>query len=209
LTPDYSNDRDLVAALTVKDESAYRYVIRHYQPSMLYLARSITGDGIADEVVQEAWFSVMKSLAGFEYRSSLKSWILRIVANEAKTRRRRENREVSLEELAKGDPEFADRFDAGGHWARGREPSSWRAAAPDELLATEELRDCLEQVLASMPPMQSATLRLREYENYRLEEICNILDVSESNVRVLLHRARQRMFTAIEHFQETGECCTE
>ncbi|MGB0693037.1 MAG: RNA polymerase sigma factor, partial [Pseudomonadales bacterium] len=76
------------------------------------------------------------------------------------------------------------------------------------LIARDELNACMQQLIEVLPDMQSATLNLRENQGYSLAEICNILDVSESNVRVLLHRARQRLFRCIEHFQATGECCT-
>ena len=204
----YDDESTLIEALLRKEEAAFRFVISHYQGTMLQVARSITGDKIADEVVQETWFSVMRALPGFEHRSSLKTWILRIVANEAKTRLRKESRQVSLDAITDSDPAFAERFDEHGHWLVGREPTAWGADSPEDLLAGEELRDCLELVMAALPEMQAATLRLREHEDYSLQEICNILGVSESNVRVLLHRARQRLFGAVEHFENTGECCT-
>lgn len=202
----YEDEAKLVEALIRKEEAAFRYAIKAYQGSMLGLARGIVGEKIADEVVQETWFSVMKALPRFEGRSSLKTWILRIVANEAKTRLRKENRSVSLEAMTAEDPELADRFDDRGHWVKGETPSDWGVASPDELLTSEELKRCLDQVIAELPDLQAATLQLREQQGYALAEICNILDVSESNVRVLLHRARSRLFVVIEHFQETGEC---
>lgn len=202
-----ANESALIAALIDKQETAFRTAIRQFQPSMLHLARSIVGEKIADEVVQEAWFSMMRSLPKFEGRSSLKTWLLTIVANEAKSRLRKENRLVSLDDLTAADPDFDRRFDDRGHWAAGSEPSGWSGDSPDALLTSDELRDCLELVIAALPDMQGATLRLREQQGYSLAEICNILDVSESNVRVLLHRARNRLFTTIEHFEQTGECC--
>ena len=202
-----ANESALVEALIDKQEAAFRSAIRQFQPSMLHLARSIVGEKIADEVVQEAWFSMMRALPKFEGRSSLKTWLLTIVANEAKSRLRKENRLVSLEDLTATDPDFDRRFDDRGHWAAGSEPAGWSADSPDALLTRDELRDCLELVIAALPDMQGATLRLREQQGYSLSEICNILDVSESNVRVLLHRARNRLFATIEHFEQTGECC--
>ena len=204
----YEDESALVAALIDKQEAAFRTAIKRFQPTMLHLARSIVGDRIADEVVQEAWFSMMKALPRFEGRSSLKTWLLTIVANEAKSRLRKESRNTSLDAMTADDPELAGRFDERGHWRHGQEPVSWGADSPDELLTSDELRDCLELVIAALPELQGATLRLREQQGYSLGEICNILDVSESNVRVLLHRARNRLFATVEHFQQTGECCT-
>lgn len=197
----------LVAALIDRQETAFRIAIRRFQPTMLNLARSIAGDKIADEVVQEAWFSAMKALPRFEGRSSFKTWLLTIVANEAKSRLRKENRNLSLDTMTAHDPEFTSRFDRHGHWAVGAEPVGWSADSPDELLTGDELRDCLELAIAALPQLQGATLRLREQQGYSLAEICNILEVSESNARVLLHRARNRLFATIEHFERTGECC--
>lgn len=203
----YDDDQSLVEGLRNKEEAAYRQAVSSLQGPLLHLARSIVGDKIADEVVQEAWLSAMKALPRFEGRSSFKTWMTRIVANEAKTRLRRENRNVSLEAMTAEDEGLMARFEGSGHWAKGSEPASWRADSPDALLTSEELRDCLELVIARLPELQGATLRLREQQGYSLADICNILDVSESNVRVLLHRARNRLFATIDHFESTGECC--
>lgn len=205
----YPDDATLIAALIKKDQTAYRYAIKTYQASMLGIARSIAGDKIADEVVQEAWMSVLKSLPSFEGRSSLKTWLLRIVANEAKTRRRKENRSVSLEETFGDNPDMSSRFNDRGQWIAGREPVEWGESSPEELMSRDELRDCIELVIAHLPDAQAATLRLREQAGYSFDEICNALEVSESNVRVLLHRARTRLFSTIDHFQSTGECCEQ
>lgn len=197
----------LIDGMITGDNDAFREAISRYQAPMKYLAQSLVGEKIADEVVQEAWFSALRAIDKFERRSSLKTWLLRIVANEGKTRLRKENRMTSLEALTAEDPNIVNRFDETGHWSPG--PAQWHADTPDALLATDELRDCMEELIDSLPNLQGATLNLREKQGYSLGEICNILEVSESNVRVLLHRARVRLFRCIDHFQETGECCTE
>lgn len=203
----WNDETVLLEAMIRGEEAAFRHAIRQIQPAMSNLARSIVGEKIADEVVQEAWVSVMKALPRFERRSSLKTWVLRIVANEAKSRLRRENRHVSLEAMLGEDTDLAARFDERGHWRRDSAPIQWSEDSPEALLSSQELADCLDLVIAALPDMQAATLQLREQQGYALAEICNILEVSESNVRVLLHRARTRLFTAIEHFEQTGECC--
>lgn len=202
----YDTEDALINGMIQGEDAAFRSAIKQYQVSMIYLARNLVGDKIADEVVQEAWFSAMKAIAKFEKRSSLKTWLLRIVANEGKTRLRKENRMTSLDALTEADPAFASRFDDTEHWASG--PGQWEADSPDALMTRDELKNCMDQLIETLPDMQGATLNLRERQGYSLKEICNILDVSESNVRVLLHRARIRLFTCIEHFEETGECCT-
>lgn len=201
----YDSDNELITALIKQDESAYRFVVNEYQNTMLYLALNIVGEKVADEVVQEAWFSVMKALPKFQRRSSLKTWILTIVANEAKNRLRKEKRNVSLEALTGDDPDMIHRFDSSESWSIP--PSDWQQDSPEALLSVKQMERCLNDGIEALPPMQAATLNLKERQGYSLSEICNILDVSESNVRVLLHRARNKLFRVIEHFQLTGECC--
>ncbi|MFT5719872.1 MAG: RNA polymerase sigma-70 factor (ECF subfamily) [Motiliproteus sp.] len=172
---------------------------------MLGLARSIVGMAVADEVVQEAWLSVYKALPKFEGRSSLKTWILRITANEAKSRLRRESRYVSLEAISGGETELLPgRFHDDGHWSVP--PSSWHDEGPDALLTNAEMGECIESTLSGLPESQQAVFKLKELEDYSFADLCNILDISASNARVLLHRARISLYAKIEHFQESGEC---
>jgi RNA polymerase sigma-70 factor (ECF subfamily) len=203
---EFPDEASLIKGLLAQKDTAYRQVIRTHQSSMLQLARSFVGDKYADEVVQETWMSVLKALPRFEGRSSLRTWLLRIVANEAKSRLRRENRLTSLDALIAVDPQFADRFDGRGHWQGP--VASWGADGPEDLLSSEQMQTCLNETVAQLPDMQAATLRLKEQQGMAFVDICNILEVSESNCRVLLHRARTRLYKTIEHFQLTGECCT-
>lgn len=202
----YEQEQELISAMIRKEDAAFRQAIKQYQSSMLYLAHSFVGNKIADEVVQEAWFSAIRALPKFEGRSSLKTWLLRIVANEAKTRLRKENRLTSLEAMTAENRHLSDRYAGNGHWG-DKIPAQWDSDSPEELLSVQELKQCMDQLIESLPELQGATLNLREQQGYSLDDICNILEVSESNVRVLLHRARNRLFLCIEHFQETGECC--
>lgn len=202
----YEQEQELISAMIRKEDAAFRQAIKQYQSSMLYLAHSFVGNKIADEVVQEAWFSAIRALPKFERRSSLKTWLLRIVANEAKTRLRKENRLTSLEAMTAENRHLSDRYAGNGRWG-DKIPAQWDSDSPEELLSVQELKQCMDQLIESLPELQGATLNLREQQGYSLDDICNILEVSESNVRVLLHRARNRLFLCIEHFQETGECC--
>jgi len=203
----FESEDELITGMIDGSDTAFRIAISQYQVSMMYLATSLVGQKIADEVVQEAWFPALKAIKKFEKRSSLKTWLLRIVANEGKTRLRKEKRMTSLESLTEADPAFASRFDDTGHWNPG--PTTWGTDSPEDLLTRDELKSCMDQLIKNLPDMQAATLNLRERQGYTLSEICNILDVSESNVRVLLHRARVKLFRCIEHFQDTGVCCTD
>ena len=196
-------EKEILKLLLDGDEAIFNQVFSAYYSSMQAVAYAIAGPIIADEVVQEAWLSALKALPKFEGRSSLKSWLIRIVANEAKTRRRKENRSVSLEAIQdtwSTDPRFTEN----SHW---KNPSSqWHADTPEDILSAEELKDCIEKNMQKLPENQLAALRLRDAGGLSMDELCNILDVSSSNVRVLLHRARDKVLRVIDHFQITGEC---
>ena len=172
---------------------------------MMAVARAIIGESLADEVVQEAWVSIYRSLGKFEGRSSLKTWILTITANEAKSRLRKENRMVSLDSMLEDSGGvMPDRFGEDGHWSRP--PVSWHEDTPEALLDNQQLLECIDKIMGQLPEQQRAALSLKEMKGISLDEICNILGISSSNVRVLLHRARHRLFEHIDHFQETGKC---
>ncbi len=196
-------EEQILEELLKGNEPLFQQVFSKYYSSMQSVAYAIAGPVIADEVVQEAWVSALKALPKFEGRSSLKSWLIRIVANEAKTRRRKENRSVSLEAIQDSwstDPRFTEN----SSW---KNPSSqWHGDTPEDLLAADELRECIEKNMQKLPENQLAALRLRDSGGLSMDELCNILEVSSSNVRVLLHRARDKVLRVIDHFQVTGEC---
>ncbi|MBV1909997.1 MAG: RNA polymerase sigma factor [Kangiellaceae bacterium] len=197
------SEEQILEKLLGGNEIVFEQVFNKYHSSMQSVAYAIAGPIIADEVVQEAWVSALKALPKFEGRSSLKSWLIRIVANEAKTRRRKENRSVSLEAIQDSwstDPRFSEN----SQW---KNPSSqWHGDTPEELLSAEELKNCIEKSMLKLPENQLAALRLRDSGGLSMDELCNILEVSSSNVRVLLHRARDKVLKVIDHFQITGEC---
>ncbi|MBT7410269.1 MAG: RNA polymerase sigma factor [Methylococcales bacterium] len=197
------DDKTLIPLLLTKDKAITRQFITFHYPQMLMIARAIAGSVIADEVVQEAWVSIFKSLPKFQQKSALKTWIMRIVANEAKTRLKKESRSISLEGLeAVSKSPFS--FDQSGSWSKP--PAHWHQESPDALIHQEELHDCLEKILSHLPASQRSTFILKEIGSHTLDEICNVLEVSESNVRVLLHRARTKLLAAVDRYQETGEC---
>ncbi len=179
--------------------------MRDYYSPLLMLAKAIVGDSIAEEVVQQAWINAMRALPKFEKRSTLKTWLSRIVMNEARTRLRREKRYSSLEAMGFDEPDaFFDQFDSRGHWSSA--PISWHGDTPDKLLEKEQLNTCIQATIKKLPPMQQAAFMLREIQGQSYEQICNTLEVSESNIRVLLHRAKNKLLKAVEVFQETGQC---
>lgn len=196
-----------IERLINREEKAFHELIARYQRLMISIARAIIGDAFAEDVVQEAWASVFVALPRFERRSSLKTWILTIVSNEAKSRLRRESRTVSLEQLDGEIPgSYLDgaNFKVDGHWQHP--PPKWSDESPDSLLEESQLHACLNKTLSQLPPLQKAAFLLRDIEQQPFDDICNILQVSASNVRVLLHRARLTLMQVIDRYQETGQC---
>lgn len=198
-------DARLLERLLRSDQQAFTELVMTYQGAMRAVAYAILGSRQADEAVQDAWLAVVRGLPGFQRRSSLKTWLLTITANAAKNRYKQNRREVLLDDLPSPHGTVGnDRFANDGHWLLA--PSSWHEDSPEALLSQEELRECLEHTLLSLSQLQSSVLVLRERQGLELEEICNLLDISLSNVRVLLHRARLKVFATLEHFEETGQC---
>lgn len=197
----------LISLLIAGDDKAFRYLISQYQALMLSIARAIAGDVFADEIVQESWVSVYKNIAGFEKRASLKTWLLTIVSNHAKARLRKESRMVSLEQLDGEIPgSYLDNtnFKENGHW---QQPiTSWSNESPEALLEEKQLQICINKTVNQLPPAQKAAFILRDIEQQSFEDICSILNVSASNVRVLVHRARLTLMQVIDRYQETGSC---
>lgn len=198
---DLPDDDTLIPLLLANDEQAFIQLVNAYHGIMKHVARAIIGDSIAEEVVQEAWMAAIKALPKFERRSSLKTWILRIVSNSAKSRLRHEARSISSEDplrdaLAQSGPE---QFNSNGSWYSN--PIAWHADTPDALLSSDELRKCINNALNELPPVQQAVITLRDTQGMDMETICNILDISESNSRVLLHRARAFIRNAIDKQQ--------
>lgn len=202
------SDSELLPGLLAGEKTAFENLVRHYHEPMKYVAQAIVGEAQAEESVQEAWISVIRNLQEFQGRSSLKTWLFSIVANEAKSRLRKNRstqgkREVALDEQPGGLLD-SGRWQKDGHWQEA--PAAWHDNSPEMLLSHEDFRNCLDKTLAKLPEDQKAVLTLRDYQGLELEEICNILGVSASNVRVLIHRARLRVYAMAEHFEETGKC---
>ncbi|MET1079064.1 MAG: RNA polymerase sigma factor [Pseudomonas sp.] len=199
------DDVELLPRLLAGDQQAFRQLVSTYQGAMRAVAYAIVGSRNADEVVQDAWLSVVRNLEGFQARASLKTWLLTITANTAKTRLKQNRREVLMDDLPGPHGSIDDgRFAEDGHWLLA--PHAWHQDSPEALLSEQELRECLDKTLNSLSQLQGSVLMLRERQGLELDDICNLLDVSLSNVRVLLHRARLKVFATLEHFEETGQC---
>ncbi|AMB80421.1 MULTISPECIES: RNA polymerase sigma factor [Pseudomonas] len=200
-----ADDTELLKRLLAGEQQAFRELVSTYQGAMRAVAYAIVGNRHADEAVQDAWLAVVRNLVSFESRSSLKTWLLTITANAAKNRYKQNRREVLLDDLPSPHGTIDDdRFSSDGHWLLA--PLAWHQDTPEALLTEHELRECLEQTLLSLPQLQSSVLVLRDRQGLELEEICNLLQISLSNARVLVHRARLKVFATVEHFEETGEC---
>ncbi|MBK6509097.1 MAG: RNA polymerase sigma factor [Haliea sp.] len=199
-------DAALVQRLLAGEPDAFEVLVKRYHLPMQRVAAAIVGQGEAEEAVQEAWMAVMRHLGGFRGDSSLKTWLFTIVSNEAKSRLRKARREVPLDGVGDdGSPQlFSDRFDATGHWRTA--PPLWDQDSPEGLLSFEDFRRCLEKVIERLPENQRAAMAMCDMDGLPLDEICNILGVSASNVRVLIHRARLKVYAMVEHYEETGTC---
>ncbi len=207
---DTPNDTDDVAALKRGDHAAFSLLVKKYHRKMLIVSRAIVGDVWAEEVIQEAWVSIYRALPRFEERSSLKTWMYTIVKNEARTRLSKESRFVSMDtsaldtSLEDASTVLNDQFKKDGHWKEA--PTRWHIESPVALLEEEQLQICIKHTLSMLSADQRAVFTLRDLQQLDLEEICNILEFTSSNVRVLLHRARLKLMQVINHYQETGTC---
>jgi len=200
------DDAALLARLRSGEKAAFEDMVRRHHGALMRAAAAIIGDTQAEEVVQEAWLAAIRHLPGFEGRSTLKTWLFSIVINEARGRLRKAKREILMDDYDTGNAGLfdPDRFLGDGHWAR--EPTLWHDQSPEALLSHEDFLRCLEKVLDLLPELQRSVLTLREYQGMEVETICNILSVSASNIRVLLHRARAKVYAMVDHFEETGTC---
>ena len=193
-----ADDARLVEGLRARDEAAFREVMRRYGSAMLRVAQMyVSSRAVAEEVVQEAWVGVLKGIGRFEGRSSLKTWLFRIVANTAKTRGIREARSIPFSSLGGDDEETVDpdrflgpdeRFP--GHWAQ----------PPEGRVLADEAMQVIDRAIERLPPAQRAVITLRDVQGLSSEEVRNALELTETNQRVLLHRARAKVRGALEEY---------
>ena len=202
--PDTSRETALIQSMKTGDNQSYQEAVCIYTPGMLAVARFYLDHSSAEEIVQDCWVTVIDAIQKFEGRSGLKTWLHRIVANRCKNRLRSSKREVATDFSESLEPELASRFNATGRW--DLPPKLQFHESADTLMENGALSDCLDKHLSSLPETQRSALILYEAHQHKSDDVCNILDVSASNLRVLLHRARQKIFLMVETFQETGEC---
>ncbi len=205
------DDAELVQKLRDGDEAAFAALVDELSPALLRLAlMHVPSRAVAEDVVQDTWIGVIEGIDRFEGRSSLRTWIIQILLNKARTKGVREKRTLPFSyfkrraEEGRDEPAVdADRFQGRdgvrpGWWARP--PVEWEGA--EAKLEQNEVRDRLLEAIADLPPRQREVIVLRDLQGYSAEEARNVLDVSETNQRVLLHRARSKVRAALESYLE-------
>jgi RNA polymerase sigma-70 factor (ECF subfamily) len=204
------DDDSLVRSFRGGEEAAFATLVDRYSPLMLRVARFHLGShDIAEEVVQDAWLSVLRSVRGFEGRSSFKTWLLVILTHAARKRAERERRSVPFSSLlaaGSSEPEpDAERFFGADHprWADcwSTIVRSWDDVPEEHLLGREAIA-AVEDAASSLPAPQRTVFMLRDVDGLSAIEVCNTLGLSDSNQRVLLHRARVRVRRALEQYLE-------
>lgn len=201
--PERADESELVEALRAGDERVFTELIERYHASMVRVARFYVRDeAVAEEVAQEAWEGVLRAIDRFEGRSSLKTWIFRILTNTAKTRARREGRSVPMSSLGEpGEDEGPtidpERFLESGGWASS--PDRWWDA-PESRTLDQEAREKVLETIETLPESQRTVITLRDVEGFDGQEVSEMLGVTDGNQRVLLHRARAKVREALEEY---------
>jgi len=196
-------DQAFVTRLRNGDEVAYRALVNLRHAGLVRLAKSFCGNrATAEEVVQDTWVAVLTSLDTYSGTAPLRSWIAGIVVNKARKRAVRDDRVRPFSDfaIATADREVddvdADRFAGDGTWAVP--PAPWDGLTPERQVGSRQLLTIAAEALETLPPMQKAVILLRDAEQQEPEEICRILEISQGNMRVMLHRGRARIRAAVE-----------
>lgn len=192
----------LLCALRARDEAAFEELLDRWHEPMLRAALAyVRTSADAEEVVQDTWLALLSGIDGFESRSSLRTWVFRILTNRARTRARREARTIPLSSIGPGDPESGDAWGEGWLMSRPRtDRFVWQAGEgwdPHEKIAGDDLRVRIEAAIRDLPRRQREVITLRDLDGWTAEEVCEAMAISEANQRVLLHRARARVRDAL------------
>jgi RNA polymerase sigma-70 factor, ECF subfamily len=198
----------LTAALRDGDEAAFAQLVDQYAPSMLRVARRyVPSPEIAEEVVQETWIALLKGIDNFEGRSSLRTWLFAVMINIAKARGVRERRDADAAIAAfTGGTVDPARFRTAddpypGHWKQGEVPSPF-PETPEGSVLGNELVDVARRELDKLPDRQRMVVTLRDMLGFDSSEVCELLDISIANQRVLLHRGRAAVRQMLEDYLE-------
>src|SRR4051794_4387519 len=206
------SDEETLAALQRGDERVFVELVERHQALMLRVAsRYVRNRAVAEEVVQETWLGVLNGLWSFEGRASLKTWVFRILTNRAITRAEREGRTVPFSSLGDPGPDDCavdlDRFRPEGD----RYPGGWKCfpdPLPEQRLLERETLALIDSAIAELPERQHTVITLRDVEGWSAQEVCEALDLTEANQRVLLHRARSKVRRCLETYLEPHPALT-
>ncbi len=199
------NEREIVERLRNRDEAIFEFLLDNYHASMIRIAQIYLAEReLAEEIVQETWLAVFEGISRFEGRSSLKTWIYSILVNRSQTRAQREGRSIAfslLDTFNADEPTVEEerftnpRFP--GHWSLP--PESWENV-PEAHLLSEETQSIIHRAIERLSANQREVITLHDVEGWSAEEVCNVLNISESNQRVLLHRARAAVRCELEKY---------
>ncbi len=211
LPMDADDDKSLLSRLRVGEADAFEQLVGRYHGKLLRLARLfVSTEASAEEVVQDTWLAVLDRLEAFEERSSLVTWISRILVNRAKTKGVREARSLPFSAMAGAEPDAAepavdpDCFNDRGKWSGP--PARWEDETPERLVGNHEAMVFIEEELRQLPERQRIVVVLRDTLGWTAEEVCNALELNETNQRVLLHRARSKLRARLEAHFEKSRC---
>jgi len=204
--PTLPADDELVRALRAGDEAVFMELVRRWHASMLRVAQMyVPSRAVAEEVVQETWLGVLTGIGRFEQRSSLRTWVYRILTNRAKTRGERERRTIPFSSLVTAEAERDDpavdpsRFNGPGEPGAGgwsAPPDSW----PQERLLAAETLGVIQAAIDGLPEAQRTVITMRDVDGFPADEVAELLEISDVNQRVLLHRARSKVRAALEAY---------
>ena len=199
---DYADDELLAKAIAARDADAFAYLIDRYNGQLRRLARQyVPSEAVADEVVQETWLAVIQGIDRFEHRSSMKTWLFRILINTARTHGVKENRSTPLAMTLDDDepavePSRFRRFTLRGRGGWKEPPHSW--SDPERSVIDREVLDTIDGAIARLSADQRQVITMRDVLGCSSAEVCSVLELSDANQRVLLHRARSKVRAALE-----------
>jgi RNA polymerase sigma-70 factor (ECF subfamily) len=189
----------LVERLAAGDRAAFEALYRKHNASMVRVCSGLVRNhATAEELAQETWIAVLKYIGSFEGRSSLAGWIYTILINKARTRLKRDGRSVSFDESGE-DNGLQAAFDGRGRWKDM--PELWEELTPERVVAGRKVLEHVNTAIEALPSAQRAVLILRGQQGLDAAEVCALLEISEGNMRVLLHRARLALRAALDRLQ--------
>ncbi len=196
---DVRDDDTLLDAILAGDESAFSELVTRYELGMLKTARACLGDPtVAEEVVQETWLAIVRTIRKFKRRSSVKTWLFGILLNQARKQAARRPKELPDKSQGReDDDESSDWFDDAGEWRS--KPVVWTSNPESELLSREAV-DNIYDAIASLPEKQRAAFVLTAIEGWTPEEVCDLMKISSTNRRVLLHLAKSRLQHMLDEY---------